>query len=65
MPKNVYYDNITKTYEICFQTCATYLKMGSYIENNYLIYSSNYVKEPDNNSSNCVDNCKYFIIMIH
>ena len=60
MPKNVYYDNITKTYKICFQTCATCLKGGSYNENNCLTCSSNYVKEPENNSSNCVDNCKNF-----
>ena len=60
LPKNVYYNNITKTYEICFQTCATCSKGGTLTENNCLECSKNYIKEPENHSSNCVDNCKYY-----
>ena len=60
LPKNLYYNNITKSYEICFQACATCLKGGNIIENNCLTCASNYIKEPENYSSNCVDKCKYY-----
>ena len=59
LPKNVYFNNITNSYEICYKNCDTCLKGGTYNENNCLTCAKNYIKEPGKNSSNCVENCKY------
>ena len=59
IPKNLYFNNITNSYELCYKTCATCNKSGTYLENNCLTCAVNYKKEPGRNSSNCVDECKY------
>ena len=58
-PKNIYFNNITQTYEPCFMSCETCNKEGNYLENNCLTCAYNYIKE-SNASSNCVEECKYF-----
>ena len=60
IPKNLYFNNLTNSYEVCYKTCATCNKSGTYLENNCLTCAANYRKEPEKNSSNCVDDCKYF-----
>ena len=59
IPRNTYFNNITQTYEICYKTCGTCIKGGDSFENNCLTCAYNYIKETDNNSSNCVENCQY------
>ena len=59
IPKNLYFNSLTNSYEVCYKTCATCNKSGTYLENNCLTCASNYRKEPEKNSSNCVDECKY------
>ena len=59
MPKNLYFNNLTNSFELCYKTCATCNKSGTYLENNCLTCASNYKKEPERNSSNCVDECKF------
>ena len=59
LPKNIYFNNKTHSYELCYKTCATCLKGGNYSENNCLTCVYNYIKEPNKNSSNCVEECKY------
>ena len=60
LPKNVYYEPITKSYELCYKTCATCNQGGSSIENNCLTCIVDYIFEPEKNSSNCVEECEYF-----
>ena len=59
IPKNLYFNNLTNSYEVCYKTCASCNKSGTYLENNCLACAANYRKEPERNSSNCVDECKY------
>ena len=59
-PKYLYFNNITEVFELCYETCETCIKGGNFTDNNCLTCASNYVKEKDSNSSNCVDSCKYF-----
>jgi hypothetical protein len=59
IPKNLYFNNLTNSYEVCYKTCASCNKSGTYLENNCLTCATNYKKEPESNSSNCVDECKY------
>ena len=60
LPKNIYFNNITNSYEFCYKTCGTCIKGGDLSENNCQSCAPNYIKEPENNSSNCVENCDYF-----
>ena len=60
LPKNVYFNQTTKVYELCYKTCGTCSKGGNFSENNCLTCAPNFIKEPEKNSSNCVENCKYF-----
>ena len=60
IPKNTYFNNITQAYEFCYKTCGTCNKGGNLIENNCLTCAFNYIKEPEKNSSNCVEGCNYF-----
>ena len=57
--KNLYYNNITKSYELCYKTCGTCDKGGSSYENNCQSCATNYIREPENRTSNCVESCKY------
>ena len=59
MPKNLYYNNLTKSYELCYKTCGTCDKGGSYSENNCQSCAINYIREPENRTSNCVESCQY------
>ena len=59
IPKNLYYNNITKSYELCYKTCGTCEKGGSSSENNCQSCATNYIPEPENRTSNCVESCKY------
>ena len=59
IPRNAYFNNLTQAYELCYKTCGTCIKGGDDFENNCLNCTYNYIKEPDNNSSNCVEICKY------
>ena len=59
IPKNLYYNNITKSYELCYKTCGTCDKGGSSSENNCQSCAFNYIREPENRTSNCVESCKY------
>jgi len=58
-PKYLYFNNITEVFELCYETCETCIKGGNFSDNNCLTCASNYVKEKDRNTSNCVDSCKY------
>ena len=60
IPRNAYFNNLTQAYELCYKTCGSCIKGGDDFENNCLNCAYNYIKEPDNNSSNCVEICKYF-----
>ena len=60
LPKNVFFNEITQSYELCYKTCATCLEGGSFSQNNCLTCAANYINEPDKISKNCVDKCKYF-----
>ena len=60
LPKNIYFNNITNSYEFCYKTCGTCIKGGDLSENNCQSCASNYIKEPENKTSNCVENCDYF-----
>jgi len=60
LPKNVYYNNITKTYELCYKTCGTCNMRGDFSKNNCLDCSLNFIREPENETSNCVEKCKFF-----
>ena len=59
LPKNIYFNNITKSYELCYKSCETCSKGGIYNENNCLTCANNCIIEPGTNSSNCVEDCKY------
>ena len=59
MPKNIFFNNITKSYELCYKSCETCSKGGIYSENNCITCANNYILEPGTNSSNCVEDCKY------
>ena len=59
LPKNVYFNNFSQSYEFCYKTCGTCEKPGNMIENNCLTCSPNYMREPKNNTHNCVERCKY------
>ena len=58
-PKYLYFNNVTEVFELCYETCETCIKGGNFSENNCLTCASNYVKEKDRNTTNCVDSCKY------
>ena len=60
-PSNFYFDNKSKIYEPCFETCAECNYKGNYDENNCTSCDDiNYIKKPDYESStNCVIKCKY------
>ena len=58
-PKYLYFNNIAEVFELCYETCETCTKGGNFTDNNCLTCASNYIKEKDTNSSNCVDYCKY------
>lgn len=60
IPKNFYFNNSSKSYELCFKTCETCVNGGTSLSHNCLTCSSNYIMEQENNSSNCVDKCKYY-----
>ncbi len=60
LPKNVFYEPTTKSYELCYKTCATCNQGGSSIENNCLTCIVDYIFESEKNSSNCVEECEYF-----
>ena len=59
LPKNVYYNNLTKTYELCYKTCGTCIMGGDFSKNNCLDCTLNFIKEPENEISNCVEKCKF------
>ena len=59
LPKNVYLNPITQSFELCYKTCATCNEGGTSINHNCLTCTYNYIKEPKKNSSNCVVDCKY------
>ena len=59
LPKNVYFNNFTKLYEFCYETCGTCDKGGNFTENNCLTCAANYKKYPNNNTDNCVEDCKF------
>ena len=59
LPKNIFFNNITKSYELCYKSCETCSKGGIYSENNCITCANNYILEPGTNSSNCVEDCKY------
>ena len=59
LPKNMYFNNITQSYELCYKTCGTCIQGGNNTEHNCITCALNYIKEPNKNSSNCVINCKY------
>ena len=52
--------NLTQSYEFCYITCGTCNEGGNSIDNNCLTCAPNYIKEPKNNTSNCIEDCKYF-----
>jgi hypothetical protein len=60
LPKNVFFNNFTQSYEFCYITCGTCNEGGNSINNNCLTCAPNYIKEPKNNTSNCIEDCKYF-----
>ena len=57
LPKNVYFNNITQSYEFCYKTCGTCNKGGNSKENNCLTCSTNYIIQPYSYTNNCVENC--------
>ena len=59
LPLNIYFNNITQSYEFCYKTCGECIKGGDLVNNNCLTCALDYTKEPENNSSNCVEYCKY------
>ena len=59
LPKNVYYNEITKSYELCYKNCGTCLMGGDFSSNNCLDCALNFIKEPENKTSNCVESCKF------
>ena len=60
LPENIYFNKITKSFELCYKTCGTCEEEGNYSENNCLTCAINYIKEPEKNSSNCVEKCQYY-----
>ena len=60
LPKNSYFNKTSQSYELCFKTCATCKEGGNILSHKCLTCSSNYIMDNENNSSNCVDNCKYY-----
>ena len=54
LPKNVYFNHITNSFEICYKNCETCSKGGTYNENNYIyiiiIYLVNIVVQKMNNA---------------
>ena len=60
LPKNSYFNKYSQSNELCFKTCATCKEGGNILSHNCLTCSSNYIMDNENNSSNCVDNCKYY-----
>jgi hypothetical protein len=59
LPKNVYFNNITQSYEFCYKICGTCNKGGNSKENNCLTCSTNYIIQPYSYTNNCVENCKF------
>ena len=58
LPKNIYYNNITYSYELCYKTCETCKQKGNSFDHNCLTCIINYIIEPKK-ITNCVPNCKY------
>jgi hypothetical protein len=59
LPKNSYYNNLTKVYELCYKTCETCIMGGDFSKNNCIECTLNFIKEPENEESNCVEKCKF------
>ena len=59
IPKNLYYNTKTESFELCYKTCGSCNKGGNYLDNNCLSCGLNYIKEQENNSTNCVEKCKF------
>ena len=59
IPKNFYFNITSQSYESCYSTCGECEKEGNYLENNCIACKNNYVREPENKTSNCVEECKY------
>ena len=59
IPKNLYYNTNTESYELCYKTCGSCNKSGDNLENNCLTCGLNYIKEKEKNSTNCVEKCKF------
>ena len=58
LPKNIYFNNLTFSYELCYKTCRTCEEEGNELDNNCLTCIFNYIKEQKKNT-NCVPDCKY------
>ena len=63
IPKNFYFNNSSKSYELCFKTCDTCVKGGNSLSHNCLTCSSNYIMEQENNSSNCVEKMQILFLL--
>ena len=59
-PINFYFDNQTKKYKACYETCLTCNKGGNFDEHNCLSCDVNLRKEPDKDSTNCITECAYY-----
>ena len=60
-PSNFYFDEENQEYRSCFQTCNTCYYGGNVIENNCTSCINGFIINPDiNNSTNCIQDCKYY-----
>ena len=60
-PTNFYFDNISKKFKPCYETCLTCNEGGNKDNNNCLTCEVNYRRKPDSpGTTNCVTDCFYF-----
>ena len=65
-PKNFYFNEENKYYEPCFTNCKTCKFKGNKQVNNCTSCKKDYIFRPDvKNSTNCVENCKYYYYIIY
>ena len=60
LPKNIFFNENSQSYEFCYKSCGTCNKGGNLSENNCLTCTLDYIKEKkDEEASNCVEKCNY------
>ena len=64
--KKLFFNPITKTFNLCYETCKTCYKSGDPLFHNCITCDTDHMFRPDESSKdNCVTECKYYYYFNH